>query len=69
MDPILLAQLINTVGTVGIPLVLKIKADIEAGRTATSVTDTDLTELHRLAALDSAAVYKNQGVALPPKVS
>jgi len=66
MDPILLAELIKTVGIVGIPFVLKIKADIEAGRTKTSVTDEDLKELARLAALDAAAIYKQQGVELPP---
>lgn len=56
MNPVLLAQLINSLGTVGIPLIMKIKGDIEAGRIATTVTADDLAELQRLASQTSADI-------------
>ncbi len=65
MNPVLLAQLINTVGTVGLPLVAKLMEDAKAGRTATTVTAEDLLELHRLANQTAADIFANQGVALP----
>lgn len=65
MDPALLASLINIVGTQGIPLILKLKGDIEAGRKATTVTDEDLKELDRLARQTSADILARVGVASP----
>lgn len=65
MNPVLLAQLINTVGTVGLPLVQKLLADIEAGRTQTTVTAADLAELQRLAQQTSAEIIRRAGVVLP----
>lgn len=65
MNPILLAQLINTVGTVGLPLVQKLMKDIEAGRTQTTVTADDLSELERLAKQSAAEIFKKAGVTPP----
>lgn len=68
MNPLLLAQLLSTIGTiadVGIPLILKLKQEIEAGKTATAVTDADLTELHRLQSLTAAQIFQREGVQLP----
>lgn len=69
MNPVLLAQLINTLGTVGLPLIIKIKADIDAGRLATTVTDADLHELDRLSKLTAEDIYKSVGVTPPPSAS
>jgi hypothetical protein len=66
MDPILLAQLINTVGTVGLPLVAKLMGDIKAGKTQTTVTPEDLLELKRLADQDAASIYRRLGLTPPP---
>lgn len=66
MNPILLAQLISTVGTVGLPLVQKIMGDIQAGRTATTVTIEDLAELDRLSKLTAAEIFRRAGVDAPP---
>ncbi len=65
MSPILLAQLLLQFGSVGIPLILKLKGDIDAGKTATTVTDADLNELKRLADQSSADIFARMGV-LPP---
>ena len=67
MNPVLLAQLINTLGTVGLPLVQKLVADVEAGRTATTVTAADLAELDRLSRLTAAQILATEGVTLPAK--
>lgn len=66
MNPLLLAQLINTLGTVGLPLIVKLMGDIQAGRTATTVTAEDLTELDRLAKQQAADIFKRLGVEPPP---
>lgn len=66
MNPVLLANLIAELGTVGIPLIIKLKADIEAKRTATTVTDVDLNELARLDSLTSAKIFAAAGVTPPP---
>lgn len=66
MNPVLLASLINILGSQGIPLILKLKSDIESGRTATTVTAEDLLELNRLANQSSADILKNVGVTPPP---
>jgi hypothetical protein len=66
MDPIFLAQLINTVGTVGLPLVAKLMTDIKAGKTQTTVTSEDLLELKRLADQSAADIYRRIGVTPPP---
>ena len=66
MNPILLASLIQILGTEGIPLILKLKNDIESGKTATTVTDADLAELARLAKQTSADIFARVGVTLPP---
>lgn len=66
MNPILVAQLISAVGTVGLPLVQKLMADVNAGRTVTTVTPEDVGEVHRLSQLSAAAIFKAAGVALPP---
>lgn len=66
MNPILLAELLRQVGTVGIPLILKLKSDIDAKRTATTVTEEDLLELKRLSELTSTEILARHGVVLPP---
>lgn len=66
MNPILLAQLINTLGTVGIPFIVKLMGDINAGRTATTVTEADLTELARLASQSAEDIYRRLGITPPP---
>lgn len=66
MDPILLAQLINTVGTVGLPLIAKLMGDIKAGKTQTTVTPEDLLELKRLADQSAADIYRRLGLTPPP---
>lgn len=66
MNPILLAQLINTLGTVGIPFIVKLMGDINAGRTATTVTADDLTELARLANQSAEDIYRRLGITPPP---
>lgn len=65
MNPLLLAQLINALGTIGIPLILKLKGDIDAGRTATTVTDEDLKELERLSKQTATDIFKQAGVTPP----
>lgn len=64
MSPLLLAQLLQ-LGTVAIPLIVKLKGDIESGKTATTVTDADLLELKRLSDLTSAQIFAAAGVVLP----
>lgn len=66
MSPLLLAQLIAQLGTVGIPLIAKLIADIQAGKTATTVTPEDLAELARLAAQQAEDIYKRLGILPPP---
>ena len=68
MNPILLANLIGAIGYIpqGLALVQKIYGDIQAGRTATTVTAEDLAELTRLSELTSKVIYARAGVALPP---
>ncbi len=66
MNPILLAQLINTLGTVGIPFIIKLMGDITAGRTATTVTIEDMTELDRLQKQKADDIYARLGVTPPP---
>jgi hypothetical protein len=65
VNPILLAQLLSSLGTVGLPLIEKIVADIQAGRTATTVTPADIAELDRLAKQSAAAIFERAGV-MPP---
>jgi hypothetical protein len=66
MDPILLSQLISTLGTVGLPLIAKLMQDIKAGKTQTTVTPEDLLELKRLADQTSADIYAKLGITPPP---
>lgn len=61
-----MAQLINTVGTVGLPLVAKLMSDIKAGKTQTTVTPEDLLELKRLSDQTSADIYAKLGIVPPP---
>lgn len=61
MDPILLASLLNLLGTQGIPLITKLMGDISAGRTATTVTPEDLAELQRLSAQSADDILKRVG--------
>lgn len=65
MNPVLLAQLLSTLGTVGLPLIQKLMGDINAGRTATTVTIEDLAELDRLSKLTAAEIFRKAGV-IPP---
>lgn len=65
MNPILLAELIRQVGTVGIPLILQLWKDIQDGRTVTTVTPEQLAEVHRLSSQTSADLYARAGVPLP----
>jgi hypothetical protein len=66
MSPLLLAQLIAQLGTVGIPLITKLVSDINAGKTATTVTPDDLAELARLSALSAESIYQRLGIMPPP---
>lgn len=66
MNPNTLSQLIAAVGTVGLPLAAKLLADVNAGKTSTTVTPADLLEIHRLSNLTSAEIYANQGIVPPP---
>ncbi len=65
MNPVLLAQLINTVGTIGLPLVQKLMGDIAAGRTQTTVTVEDIAELDRLSKQTAAEIFRKAGVTPP----
>lgn len=66
MNPLLLAQLLSTLGTVGLPLITKLMGDINAGRTATTVTVEDLAELDRLSKQSAEDIYKRLGILPPP---
>jgi hypothetical protein len=66
MDPLTLATLINTVGTVGLPLVAKLMEDIKSGKTQTTVTPEDLLELKRLSDQSAEDIYKRLGITPPP---
>lgn len=66
MNPLLLAELLKAVGTIGIPLIVKLSDDLGAGRTATTVTAADLLELHRLSTQRSADLYARAGLTPPP---
>ncbi|MEY2878212.1 MAG: hypothetical protein RLZZ15_592 [Verrucomicrobiota bacterium] len=65
MPPLVLAQLLGQVATLGLPLIEKLVADFEAGRAATTVTAADLAEVRRLAALTAEAIAQREGVAIP----
>ncbi len=65
MNPILLAQLLSSLGTVGLPLIGKLVDDIQNGRTATTVTQADLTELSRLSKLTAEDIFRAAGVQPP----
>jgi DNA invertase Pin-like site-specific DNA recombinase len=65
MNPVILAQLLNTLGTVGLPLVQKLMKDIEAGRTQTTVTAEDIAELERLSKQSAADLFKKAGITAP----
>lgn len=67
MNPLLLASLINTLGTVGIPFITKLMGDITAGRTATTVTPEDLAELKRLSDQSAEDIYARLGITPPPR--
>lgn len=63
------AALLTAVLTYGpsiIPVVGKLVADIEAGKSNATVTSADLAELARLAGLSSASIYQSLGIAPPP---
>jgi hypothetical protein len=49
-----------------LPFVQKLASDIAAGKGNTVVSQTDLDELTRLAALTSASIYAKEGVTPPP---
>jgi hypothetical protein len=66
MSPVLLAQLISTLGTVGLPLIARLIEEVKAGKTQTTVTAEDLLELHRLSNLKAADIFAKQGAPLPP---
>lgn len=66
MSPILLAQILSQLGTIGIPLIGKLMADITAGRTQTTVTVDDLAELARLSNQNAEDIYKKLGITPPP---
>lgn len=66
MNPILLAQILAQLGTVGIPLIAKLMADISAGRTQTTVTVEDLAELARLSNQKAEDIYAKLGITPPP---
>jgi hypothetical protein len=67
MNPLLLAQLINTLGTVGLPIITKLMGDISAGRTQTTVTAEDLAELSRLSSLTGEKIFESMGAVPPSK--
>lgn len=69
MSPVLLASLLNNAliyGPQAVALVAKLTADIQAGRTQTTVTEADLLELARLAGQNSDAIYARLGITPPP---
>lgn len=66
MNPILLAELIRAVGTVGLPLIQKLVEDIQAGRTETTVTPADIAEVDRLAKQTASDIYARIGITPPP---
>jgi hypothetical protein len=61
----LLVSILGSVPTI-LPLVQKLVADIAAGKGQQTVSDADLAELVRLAALTSAGIYAKEGVTPPP---
>ena len=60
-----LISILGAVPTI-LPLVQKLASDIAAGKGNTVVSQTDLDELTRLAALTSASIYTKEGVTPPP---
>lgn len=66
MNPILLAELLRMLGTVGLPYIIKLMGDINAGRTATTVTIEDLTELKRLSDQSAEDIYARLNITPPP---
>lgn len=69
MTPLLLAQLISGILTYApqmIGLVVKLKEDIEAGRTQTTVSTADVVELDRLCGLTGFSIYARLGITPPP---
>lgn len=69
MNPVLLAQLISSLGTVGLPLVQQIMEDIKAGRTQTTVAPEDIAEVIRLSKQTAADIFARMGVTPPPAAS
>lgn len=65
MNPVIIAQIIAQLGSVGLPLLEKLIADIEAGRTHSTVTAADIAEVNRLAALKASDILASIGVTLP----
>jgi hypothetical protein len=61
----LLVSILGSVPTI-LPLVQKLIADIAAGKGNQIVSQTDLDELVRLAALNASAIYAKEGVTPPP---
>lgn len=49
-----------------IPLVQKLVANIEAGKSNATVTSADLAELIALANQTGSDIYKREGIAPPP---
>ena len=59
-------QLLATYGPQILPLIEKLVADFEAGKSATPVTSADIAELTRLCGLTADSIYAQAGVT-PPK--
>lgn len=59
--PLLLQYAPEAIGVIG-----HVVTNIAAGRSQQAVTDSDWSEIDRLAALTSDAIYKRLGIAPPP---
>lgn len=70
MNPVLLASLLEKAlvyGPTALSVVSKLMADIQAGKTQTTVAPEDVAELARLSALNAAEIFRRMGVEPPPK--
>jgi hypothetical protein len=66
MNPALILTLLAQYGPSILPLLQKLFADIEAGRTASTVTAQDFADLQKLASQTSGDIYLRLGITPPP---
>lgn len=65
MNPAVLVALLQY-GPSVLGIVQKLLADLEQGRTQTTVTAADIGELQRLAGQSAADIFKRAGLTPPP---